>query len=82
MGALVERNTLYTVIMRLSGKHADPLAQTVIKVMTPRAVRIDIITLENGLEFAEHARVAKELNTAIYFAHPYASWVCDTNGFD
>ncbi len=53
--------------MPLSGKYAGPLAQTVLKVMKPRAVRIDIITLDNGLEFAEHTRIAKELNAAIYF---------------
>ncbi len=69
---LVKRNVLYAVIMRLSGKHAGPLAQTVIKVMKPRAVRIDIISLDNDLEFAEYARIAQELNAAIYFAHPYA----------
>ncbi|MBY0473571.1 MAG: IS30 family transposase [Nitrosomonas sp.] len=37
------------------------------------------MTQDNGLEFAEHARIAKELNTAIYFAHPYASWERGTN---
>ncbi|WP_295627912.1 IS30 family transposase [uncultured Nitrosomonas sp.] len=76
---LVERKTLYTVIMRLSGKHVGPLAQAVIKVMKPLAARIDTITLDNGLEFAEHARIAKELNTAIYFAYSYASWERGTN---
>lgn len=47
--------------------------------MKPLAARIDTITLDNGLDFAEHARIAKELNTAIYFAHPYASWERGTN---
>ena len=38
-----------------------------------------MIRQENGLEFAEHGRIAKELNTAIYFAYSYASWECGTN---
>nr|WP_256380139.1 IS30 family transposase [Candidatus Nitrotoga sp. AM1P] len=30
--------------------------------------------VENGKEFAGHACIAAELQTAIYFAHPYRSW--------
>lgn len=71
---LVERKTLYTVIMRLSGKHAAPLAQKVIETMKPLAARIDTITFDNGLEFSEHTQIARELDADIYFAHPYASW--------
>lgn len=29
---------------------------------------------DNGKEFAEHEKVAKELKADIYFAHPYHSW--------
>ena len=70
---LVERKTLYTVILRVPGKYATPLAKTVVAAMKPLAARIKTITLDNGLEFAGHAILAKKLNAAIYFAHPYAS---------
>jgi IS30 family transposase len=36
--------------------------------------KVHTITYDNGLEFAEHERMAKALNTDIYFAHPYSSW--------
>jgi len=35
--------------------------------------------LDNGGEFADHARVAKKTGANIYFAKPYASWQRGTN---
>jgi IS30 family transposase len=32
------------------------------------------VTLDNGKEFAQHERIAKELDADVYFAHPYSSW--------
>ena len=71
---LVERKTLYTVIARLTGKRADLLAETAVRVMRPLADRLHTLTLDNGLEFAQHEQIARELHADIYFAHPYASW--------
>lgn len=71
---LVERKTLYTIIVKLAGKNAKALADKTIKVLKPIAERIHTITYDNGLEFAEHERMAAELNAKIYFAHPYSSW--------
>ncbi|WFE69564.1 IS30 family transposase [Thiomicrospira sp. R3] len=71
---LVERKTLYTIIVKLMGKNASDLADRAIKVLKPMAEQIHTITYDNGLEFADHERMAKELNAKIYFAHPYSSW--------
>lgn len=71
---LVERKTLYTVNARLTGKRADLLAETAVSVMKPMKHRFHTLTLDNGLEFAQHAQIARELKADIYFAHPYASW--------
>ncbi|GAB2199500.1 IS30 family transposase [Sessilibacter sp. MAH4] len=71
---MVERKTLYTIIIRLNGKHANKLADEAIKYLKPIADRLKTLTLDNGLEFAEHQRIAQELGVSIYFAHPYASW--------
>lgn len=32
------------------------------------------ITADNGLEFAEHDFIARQLDAAVYFADPYASY--------
>ncbi len=71
---LVERKTLYTIIVKLTGKNARALADRAIKVLKPISERIHTITYDNGLEFAEHERMAKALDTKIYFAHAYSSW--------
>jgi len=71
---MVERKTLYTVIARLKGKNAKLLADEAVKCMSAIADKVKTITFDNGLEFAEHERIAKELDADIYFAHPYASW--------
>ena len=32
------------------------------------------ITTDNGTEFAAYEIIARELDTTVYFAHPYCSW--------
>ena len=71
---MVERKTLYTVIVRLTGKQADLLAQAAIKEMISLKDQVETITFDNGLEFSEHEKIAQALDADIYFAHPYASW--------
>lgn len=36
--------------------------------------KVKAITLDNGLEFAHHEKIAEGSEADIYFAHPYASW--------
>lgn len=76
---MVERKTLYTVIVRLTGKRADLLAQAAIAGMNNLKEKVQTITLDNGLEFARHAEIAEGLDADIFFARPYASWQRGTN---
>jgi len=71
---MVERKTLYTVIVKLTGKRADLLAKAAIASLTKLKDKVKTITLDNGLEFAAHEVIAKGLDADIYFAHPYSSW--------
>ena len=71
---MVERKTLYTVIVRLTGKRADLLAEAAVQGMQHLKDRVKTITLDNGLEFSRHETIAEGLEADIYFAHPYASW--------
>ena len=71
---LVERKSLYTVIAKLDGKHAEPLAKQMVSHMKPFKNQVKTITLDNGLEFSAHQKIAGALDANIYFAHPYASW--------
>ncbi len=40
----------------------------------PLASQVQTLTYDNGKEFAQHQRIAKELGADGYFAHPYHSW--------
>ena len=71
---MVERKTLYTLIVKLSGKHAHLLADSALRHLGLFKKYIHTITLDNGLEFSEHERIASGLEADIYFAHPYSSW--------
>ena len=75
----LERKTLYTVIMRLTGKQSALLAKAAVEGMEALTAKILTITLDNGLEFAGHEVIAQGLGADIYFAHPYASWERGTN---
>lgn len=71
---MVERKTLYTIIVRLDSKRADLLAEAAVCHMSHLKRQVKTITFDNGLEFADHKAIAKGLEADIYFAHPYASW--------
>ncbi|MES2664204.1 MAG: IS30 family transposase [Pseudomonadota bacterium] len=76
---LVERKTLYTIIFKLKGKHAYPLASKAIAALRSIKDKVQTITVDNGLEFADHQRIADALDCKIYCAHPYCSWERGTN---
>jgi len=40
---------------------------------------VHTLTFDNGKEFAGYEDISQALNTAVYFAHPYASWERGTN---
>ncbi|MCU7912188.1 MAG: hypothetical protein KZQ63_09075 [Candidatus Thiodiazotropha sp. (ex Lucinoma aequizonata)] len=67
---MVERKTLYTVIMRLTGKQSGLLAEAAVAGLKALKSNTLTITLDNGLEFADHDIIAQGLDADIYFAHP------------
>ena len=76
---LVERKSLYTVMVKLSSRNALELADKLTAAMKTLKRKITTITFDNGKEFAEHKTISKKLNADVYFAHPYSSWERGTN---
>lgn len=75
MVTLVERSTGHTLIRKLpDGKDANGVCDAVIAMLMPYKKHVLTITTDNGPEFAEHKRLAKALDTNVFFAHPYCSW--------
>jgi IS30 family transposase len=71
---LVERKSAYTLIDRVDRKTAACVREAVVGRLAPHKERVHTITYDNGREFSEHARMAADLEAAVYFAHPYCSW--------
>ena len=74
VATLVERKTQYMVLAKSKTKQAGMVRQCIEKGLEPHRNRVHTITYDNGLEFAEHQKMAQTLSANIYFAHPYASW--------
>ncbi len=77
--SLTERKSRLALLRKVERKTAQAVADAVIELMKSLLVRTHTITADNGKEFADHERMAKELNTDVYFAHPYSSWERATN---
>ena len=75
---LVERKSRFTLIRKVDGKQAVPVAKAMIACLDWIPV-VRTITNDNGKEFAEHKRVSSALAAKVYFAHPYSSWERGTN---
>ncbi|MDY4020158.1 MAG: IS30 family transposase [Prevotella sp.] len=73
---LVEKKSCYLLMKKFKeGKQAVHLAKTVVKKMLKgESILVKSITTDNGTEFAAHEIIVRELNTKVFFAHPYASW--------
>ena len=77
--SMVERKSRYTVLGHAKVKRKDVVATEIIDKMKGYQAKCKTITYDNGREFTDHERMAKELNADIYFAHPYSSWERGTN---
>jgi len=72
---LTERVSKQLMIKYLEkGKKAKGVANAMIELLLPYKQQVLSITMDNGLEFAEHKAVAKELEADTFFTHPYSSW--------
>ncbi|MGB3717705.1 MAG: IS30 family transposase [Candidatus Promineifilaceae bacterium] len=60
-------------------KTSQAVADVVIELLKRLSVQTQSIPADNGKEFADHERIAHDLRTSVYFAHPYSSWERATN---
>jgi len=70
----VERKSHVSLIEFVPKREADLVAEKIIHMLKPFKNNVFTITVDNGKEFAQHKKIARDLETDVYFAHPYSSW--------
>ena len=75
VGTLVERKTLYTVLVQLDNATAEHTAQRFGFVLNrlDAAMRLSM-TYDNGKEMAHHQSLSQSTGIRVFFAHPYSPW--------
>ncbi len=76
---LVERKSGYALLGKVKDKSAQAVSQCMCDALAPVLPVVNTITLDNGKEFAQHARVDRALQCQTYFADPYCSWQRGSN---
>jgi len=71
---LIERKSRFALLSKVEQCTADQVSKAMIDLLLPISDRLHTITADNGKEFAEHERVAHELQVDFYFAHPNSAW--------
>lgn len=71
---IVDRKSKFTLIQKVDSKHAEGVTAATIDLLKPYKENVLTITADNGKEFAWHEIMSTELETQVYFAHPYSSW--------
>jgi IS30 family transposase len=72
--SLTERKSRLALLRKVERKTAQAVADAVIELLKPLSIRTHTITADNGKEFGDHERIARDLRADVYFAHPYSSW--------
>ncbi len=80
LNTLVERVTGLVFISKIQNTTAQETTQAVIKRLQslPQKLR-KTLTVDNGHENAGHQYITKEIQTKVFFAHPYHSWERGSN---
>jgi IS30 family transposase len=71
---LTERKSRLALLRKVKHRTAALVSEAVLDLLHPVAERTHTITGDNGKEFADHERIAEDLDVDFFFAHPYAAW--------
>ena len=71
---IVDRVSKFALIKKVDSKHADVVTAATVALLKPYLDKTLTITADNGKEFAGHESIMEQLETVVYFAHPYRSW--------
>ena len=76
---LVDRKSRFTLLKQVTNRTAALVENAILDLLKPYQDVTHTITFDNGKEFSNHLSIGENLQSAVYFAHPYASWERGTN---
>jgi len=79
MLTLTERKSRFTLLGKVPHRTARAVRKQILRLLLPVVDKVHTLTSDHGKEFADHEQIAKILDLAFYFAHPYAAWERGTN---
>jgi len=71
---LAERRSRIYLALPIARKTVTLKNQAILTLLKPLKPFVHTITFDNGLEFAKHETVARDLDCKTFFAKPYHSW--------
>lgn len=75
VGTLVERTTLFTLLVQLDNATAHCTANGFIGVLKRVDAQMRLsLTYDQGREMADHAHLSRQTGIKVYFAHPHSPW--------
>jgi transposase, IS30 family len=81
IGTLVERTTGFTLLLHLPENHGALAVQDAISTAVAGlpALMVKTLTWDQGIEMANHAKIAEATGLDIYFCDPHAPWQRGSN---
>ena len=76
---MVERSTRFLMVAHVPNKKAETVRNAILSMFRHFPQAVKSITLDNGVEFADHKIIASRLNAPVYFAHSHSPWERGTN---
>ncbi len=77
--SLVERKTGYLLLGQLRRRISAAVNQRARQLISTRSHSVRTITVDNGTEFHEYAKLERTTGTRFYFATPHHAWERGTN---
>ena len=75
IGTLVERTTLFTLLVQLDNATAHCTANGFIGVLKRVDAQLRVsLTYDQGREMADHAHLSRQTGMKVFFAHPHSPW--------
>ncbi len=76
---LVERKTRFLLTALVPNKKSETVRLAIEAEFERFPTSVQSITFDNGTEFAQHLKLAENLSSDIFFAHPYSPWERGSN---